>query len=64
MLVLVAVWIDPSADDETAVRLASRAATLQGDRDGREGRDPAAARALVERARLAARARSTAALSP
>jgi formaldehyde-activating enzyme len=49
LLVFVAIYIDPAATDETAVRLASRAATLTGVRTAREGRDPAAAQSLVDR---------------
>jgi formaldehyde-activating enzyme len=49
LLVLACVWIDPGACDETAVRRAAREATLKGVRTAVEGRDPAAARALVER---------------
>ena len=49
LLVLVAVWVDPAADDETAVREANRAATLKALAGCVEGRDPAAAAALVER---------------
>ena len=49
LLVLVAVWIDPGAEDETAVREASRAATRKALDVCVEGRDPAAAQALVER---------------
>jgi formaldehyde-activating enzyme len=49
LLVLVAVWVDPAAEDETAVRLASRAATRKALGVCVEGRDPAAAAALVER---------------
>lgn len=49
LLVFVAVYIDPEADDETAVRLAGRAAALTGVRTAVTGRDPQAARALVER---------------
>jgi formaldehyde-activating enzyme len=48
LYVFVAIYIDPAATDETAVRLASRAATLKGIRTAREGRDPAA-QALVDR---------------
>ena len=48
LLVLVAVWIDPAAEDETAVRLASRAATRKALGVCVEGRDPDAAAALVE----------------
>lgn len=49
LLVLVAVWVDPSAEDETAVRQASRAAMRKALGVCVEGRDPAAAAALVER---------------
>jgi formaldehyde-activating enzyme len=49
LLVLVAIYIDPAADDETAVRVASREATLKGVRTAVHGRDPRAAQALVDR---------------
>ena len=49
LLVLVAVWIDPSASDETAVRTASRAATRKALGTCVEGRDPRAAGDLVAR---------------
>ena len=49
VLVFVAIYIDPGATDETAVRVASRAATLKGVRTAREGRAPGIARALVDR---------------
>jgi formaldehyde-activating enzyme len=49
LLVLVAVWVDPAAEDETAVRQANRAATRKAIGVCVEGRDPAAAAALVER---------------
>ena len=49
ILVLVAVWVDPAASDETAVRVANREATHKAIRTCVEGRDPAAAAALVER---------------
>jgi formaldehyde-activating enzyme len=49
VLVLVAVWIDPGAGDETAVRKACRAATRKALGVCVDGRDPAAAAALVER---------------
>ena len=49
LLVLVAVWVDPSADDETAVCTASRAATRKAIGVCVEGRDASAAAALVER---------------
>jgi formaldehyde-activating enzyme len=48
LLVLVAVWIDAAADDETAVRLATRTATRKALGVSVEGRDPDAAAALVE----------------
>jgi 5,6,7,8-tetrahydromethanopterin hydro-lyase len=49
LLVLVAVWVDPGADDETAVRVANRAATRKAIGVCVEGRDPDAANGLVER---------------
>jgi formaldehyde-activating enzyme len=49
VLVFVAIWIDPTATDETAVRAASRAATLKGITVARRGRDLDAARDLVAR---------------
>ena len=49
LLVLVAVWVDPGAHDETALRVASRAATRKAIGVCVEGRDPNAAAALVER---------------
>jgi formaldehyde-activating enzyme len=49
LLVLVCIWIDPGADDETAVRDASREATRRAIGAAVSGRDPDAARALVER---------------
>lgn len=49
LLVLVAVWVDPAATDETAVREANRAATRKAIGVCVEGRDPKAAAALVER---------------
>jgi formaldehyde-activating enzyme len=49
LLVLVAVWVAPAADDETAVREASRTAARKAIGVCVEGRDPAAAAALVER---------------
>ena len=48
LLVLVAVWVDPLAEDETAVRKANRAATRKALGVCVEGRDPTAAAALVE----------------
>jgi len=49
VIVLVAVWVDPAAEDETAVRIANRAATRKAIGVCVEGRDQAAAAALVER---------------
>lgn len=49
LLVLVAVWVDPAAEDETAVRVANRDATRKALGVCIEGRDPEAAAALVER---------------
>lgn len=48
VLVLVAVWVDPTAHDETAVREANRAATRKAIGLCVEGRDPLAAAALVK----------------
>jgi formaldehyde-activating enzyme len=47
LLVLVAVWVDPAADDETAVRLANREAVRKALGVCVEGRDPDAALRLV-----------------
>jgi formaldehyde-activating enzyme len=47
LLVLVAAWVDPRADDETAVRLANREATLAALRECVEGRPADAAARLV-----------------
>jgi len=49
LLVLVAVWVDPMADDETAVRAANRSATRKAIGVCVEGRDADAAVRLVER---------------
>jgi formaldehyde-activating enzyme len=49
LLVLVAVWVDPGASDETAVRVANRAAVRKAIGVCVDGRDPAAAAALVSR---------------
>jgi formaldehyde-activating enzyme len=49
VLVFVAVWVDPRASDETAVRRASREAVRKAIGVAVNGRDPDAARALVER---------------
>jgi formaldehyde-activating enzyme involved in methanogenesis len=48
--VLVAVWVDPNASDETALRLANRKAVRKAIGMCVEGRDPdAAARLVAER---------------
>jgi formaldehyde-activating enzyme len=47
LAVLVAVWVDPNANDETAVRLANRAAVRKAIGTCVEGRDPEAAARLV-----------------
>lgn len=49
LVVLVCVWIDPGASDETAVRRACRQAVRKAIGVAVEGRDPDAARALVAR---------------
>lgn len=49
LLVLVSVWVDPAAHDETAVREANRAATRKALGVCVEGRDRTAAASLVER---------------
>jgi formaldehyde-activating enzyme len=49
LLVLVAIWVDPGASDESAIRRASREATRKALGVCAEGRDPAAAHDLVER---------------
>ena len=46
-IVFVAIWIDAEADDETAVREASRAAMRAGVRDAVEGAGPAAIERLM-----------------
>jgi formaldehyde-activating enzyme len=48
LVVLVAVWIDEGASDETAVRKAARAGMLKAIRMCVEGRDPAAVKRLVD----------------
>jgi formaldehyde-activating enzyme len=48
LIVLVAIWLDGRADDQTKVRLAAREAVGKAIRLAVEGRDPAAAAALVE----------------
>lgn len=47
LVVLVAVWVDPGADDETAVRLANREAVRKAIGMCVEGRDPEAVARLV-----------------
>jgi formaldehyde-activating enzyme len=47
LIVLVAVWVDPVADDETAVRLASRQAVRKAIGTCVRGRDAKAAAQLV-----------------
>jgi formaldehyde-activating enzyme len=47
VIVLVAVWVDPVASDETAVRLANRAAVRKAIGTCVEGRDATAAQRLV-----------------
>ena len=49
LLVLVAVWVDPDASDETAVRVANRAAVRKAIGVCVGGRDPDAAASLVAR---------------
>jgi formaldehyde-activating enzyme len=49
VIVLVAVWVDPTASDETEVRLANRAAVRKAIGTCVEGRDAGAAQRLVER---------------
>jgi formaldehyde-activating enzyme len=48
LIVLVAVWIDERADDETALRLAARESVHKAVRMCVEGRDPAAVQRLVD----------------
>jgi formaldehyde-activating enzyme len=47
LLVLVAVWVDPAADDETALREANREAVREAIRECVTGRDPDDAARLV-----------------
>jgi formaldehyde-activating enzyme len=49
LLVFVCVWVDPAASDETAVRNANRQAVRKAIGVAVNGRDPDAARRLVER---------------
>ena len=48
VIVLVAVWIDAAADDETAVRLAARSGMRKAIGMCVEGRDASAVRRLVD----------------
>jgi formaldehyde-activating enzyme len=48
-IVFVAIWVHEDVDDETAMRTATRQATHKAVSTAVRGRDPAAARALVER---------------
>jgi len=47
-IVLVAVWVDPRASDETAVRKANRAATRAAIEECVRGRDPAKVARMVD----------------
>lgn len=49
VIVLVCIYIDPAASDETVVRKSTRAAVRKAIGVAVQGRDPGAARALVER---------------
>jgi len=49
LLVLVAMWVDPRASDETAVRIANREAVRKAIGTCVAGRDPDAAARLVGR---------------
>jgi len=49
VIVFVAVWVSPAATDETAIRTANRAAMRKAIEVAVRGRDPEAARRLVER---------------
>ena len=49
LVVLVCVWIDPGASDETAVRGAARTATVNALHQAVEGREAHVARSLVDR---------------
>lgn len=48
LILLVAVWVDPDAHDETAVRVANREATREAVADALEPPAPEAVRALAE----------------
>ncbi len=48
-IVFVSVWIDPDADDETAVRRSAHEAVGAAVREAVLGRDPVGVRAMIER---------------
>jgi 5,6,7,8-tetrahydromethanopterin hydro-lyase len=48
ILILVAVWVDPEANDETLVRLANRDATRRAIEDALLGAPPADVKRLVD----------------
>ena len=48
LIVMVCIWVDPAATDETAVRHACRAATLGGIEECVNGRSAAAVQRLVD----------------
>jgi 5,6,7,8-tetrahydromethanopterin hydro-lyase len=56
IVLLVAVWVDPAASDEAAVRKANRAATRAAIEDALTDRDAAFVRAVAERREHAANA--------
>jgi formaldehyde-activating enzyme len=49
VIVFVAIWVNPGATDQTAIRLAARLAVRKAIGLAVMGRDPGAARALVDR---------------
>jgi formaldehyde-activating enzyme involved in methanogenesis len=49
VVVLVAVWVDPDAHDETALRVANREATRAAIEDALEPPDADSVRALADR---------------
>ena len=49
LVVLVAVWVDSAADDETALRFAARDGMLKAIRVAVQGRDPKTVQSLVDR---------------
>jgi len=56
VVILIALWVDPEASDETALRRANREATRAAIADALAPPDAAAVRALVERRESAANA--------